>query len=245
MIHTSFEDRLAAGRCLAHELAFAGISPDAIVIAVARGGVPVGYEVADRLHLALDVVAARRIEVPWQREITIGAVAGTETVLDDELIKTMGISSCELADIVPTEIGRAGKENDLYHRHSRALDICGRPVIVVDDGLDTGDTMLAAVPYVRRLQPGLLIAAAPVGRSGAFARLRNEADRVINVESQDCFCTVGEHFRDFDQVGAPEIEKLLLASRRQQLRTNTMKASSESVPLTASATGPHSRNNSF
>src|SRR6185312_2811832 len=190
MNDSPFEDRLCAGRHLAKELACSELPPDGIVVALAPGGVPVGYEVANRLHLAFDVMAARRIAVPWQREITIGAVVGAEHVLDEELINTMGISACELAEIVPDEVESGARENALYHRHCAALDVCGRPVIVVDDGLATGDTMLAALRFIRRARPSLLVAAAPVGPLGAFARLQNEADRVVCVQSLQHFCTI-------------------------------------------------------
>ncbi len=236
MIRTPFEDRLSAGRCLAHRLTLKRIPYDAIVIALARGGVPVGYEVADRLRLALDVIAARRIVVPWEPEMTIGAVVGTENVLDDQLINAMGLSSCELAEIVPDEIENAARENVLYHRYSPALDICGRPVIVVDDGLETGDTILAAVRCLRRARPSLVIAAAPVGPDSAFARLCNEADVVVWVERPAHLCTVGEYFKRFEDVAVDEVQKLLRASRRQQLRVRTMKSqgvSSSKAPLPA------------
>jgi putative phosphoribosyl transferase len=219
MMHAPFEDRLWAGRYLAAKLASVGVPHDGIVMALARSGVPVGYEVADRLHRALDVEAARRIAIPWQPEITIGAVVGDEAVLDDPLIKGLNLSDSEVAEILQDEIESLALENDEYHRHSPRLELEGHPVILVDDGLETGDTMLAAVRHMRRFRPRLVIAAAPVGPEHAFARLRNEADNVVWLEAPKCFQTIGEHFCRFDEVTDVEIEKLLMSNRRQFDRT--------------------------
>jgi len=219
-----FEDRLAAGRCLAHELERHGIPADAIVVGIARGGVPVAYEVADRLHLMLDVVAARGIAVPWQPEITVGAVVGGEDVLDAPLIKKMGISSGELDEMLSMERETAGRENAAYHRDSPILRIRGRPVVLIEDGLDTGDTMLAAIREIRRRQPSRIVVAAPVGPADAFARLSKEADQVVCVETPPHFVARGEYFRHFDEVSDEAIQNLLLANRCQQIRLQTMKA---------------------
>ena len=223
MIQMPFEDRIWAGRCLAHELERRGIPAETIVVGIARGGVPVAYEVADRLHFVLDVIAARRIAAPWQPEITLGAIVGAESVLDDPLIDAMGISSCDLNEIVSREQDVAAQENVVYHRDSPILNVCGRPVVVIDDGLDTGDTMLAAVREIRRRQPSLIVAAAPVGPARAFDRLRKQADQIVCVEIPAHFIAKGEYFRHFDDVDDEAIQNLLLANRCQQARFQAIK----------------------
>jgi putative phosphoribosyl transferase len=220
VVHLPFENRVEAGRLLARELSSRGIVEPwgaAVVLALARGGVPVGFEVADRLRLPLDVIIVRKAGVPWQPELAMGAVTGQVRILDDRMIRQLGISDAEVEEIVGHEQAETSRREDLYRGGEPALDLRGRSAILVDDGLATGSTMLAAVHHVRRLEPARAIVAVPVGSSKACARLRREVDDLVCLETPDLFFAVGEWYRDFEQVGDAQVQHLL-AERRQQLR---------------------------
>lgn len=222
MISPPFEDRLWAGRYLATELARFGVPQNAMVTALTHGGVPVGYEVADRLHLCLDIESARRIAVPWQPEITIGAVVGSEIVWDQTMAKTLDFSDSELAELAEDELAAMALENDQFHRRIPKLNLEGHAVILVDDGLDTGDTMMAAIRDIRRFGPRCVIVAVPVAPQRALDRLRNEVARLICLKTPERFLTIGEHFQQFDDVADSEVEQLLLSNRRQYQRTQAI-----------------------
>jgi predicted phosphoribosyltransferase len=215
MTHLPFEDRCEAGRLLAAELARRDMGQNAIVLALTRGGVPVGFAVADRLHLPLDVIVARKVGVPWQPELAMGAMAGATQILDEDMIRELGISREDVAEIVAREQAEMQRRELLYRGGKPALDLAGRSAIVVDDGLATGSTMVAAVRHARSLHPARVIVAAPVGSRQACAHLRKEADDVVCLAIPERFCAVGEWYRDFRQVDDSEVGNLLAESRRQ------------------------------
>jgi predicted phosphoribosyltransferase len=221
MIHLPFEDRVEAGRLLARELSARRVVESggaAVVLALARGGVPVGFEIADRLHLPLDVIVVRKVGVPWQPELAMGAITGQVRILDDPMIRELGISDAEVEDIIAREQVEMKRREEIYRAGQPALDLHGRSAILVDDGLATGNTLLAAVRHVRSLDPGRIVIAVPVGSSTACARLRGEADDVVCLATPDHFFSVGEWYRDFEQVSDAEVRKLLAESRLQLQR---------------------------
>jgi putative phosphoribosyl transferase len=222
MVHLPFADRVEAGRLLAKELSSRNIvsSPDsAVVLALTRGGVPVGFAVADRLRLPLDVVVVRKLGVPWQPELAMGAIANGTQILDDRTIRQLGIFADDIAEIVARELAEIDRREQLYRGGRQPVDLHGRTAIVVDDGLATGSTMLAAVRYVHRLGPARIVVAVPVGSKEALSLLRRNADidDIICLATPHLFFAVGEWYRDFPQVGDSEVEHLLTESR-QQLR---------------------------
>lgn len=228
MIRLPFEDRVEAGRLLARELSSLNvIKPGGagIVLALARGGVLVGFEVADRLHLPLDVIVVRKAGVPWQPELAMGALTGQVRMLDDRMIRQLGISDADVEDICAREQAETSRREQLYRGGQPALDLRGKSAILVDDGLATGSTMLAAVRHVRGLEPARVIVAVPVGSGTACVRLRREVDDLICLETPEHFFAVGEWYRDFEQVGDAEVRKLL-AESRQQLRKHPSSAAS-------------------
>jgi predicted phosphoribosyltransferase len=218
MIHLPFEDRVEAGRLLALELSES--EGAAVVLALARGGVPVGFELAVRLHLPLDIIAVRKVGVPWQPELAMGAIAGQVRILDESMIRELGISDAEVDDIVAREQVEIRRREELYRAGRPGLDLRGRSVILVDDGLATGSTLMAAARHVRSLEPARIVIAVPVGSNAACVRLRREVDDVVCLATPDHFFSVGEWYRDFEQVGDAEVRKLL-AESRQQLRKHT------------------------
>ncbi len=219
MVHLPFADRLEAGRLLAAVPSLRKYTEGGIVLALTRGGVPVGFAVADRLHLPLDIIVVRKIGVPWQPELAMGAIAGTTRILDDRMIQELGIADEDVENIIAREQTEMKRREDLYREGKPALDLHGRVAILIDDGLATGSTMLAAVRHARSLKPAKVIVGVPVGSAEARRRLRKEVDELVCLAIPECFFAVGEWYRDFGQVSDAEVRNLLAESRRQ-LRTH-------------------------
>lgn len=204
-----FHDRRDAGRRLAQRLtAYRG--PDTVVLALPRGGVEVGYEVARELDAPLDVIVARKLGAPGQRELGIGAIApGGVRVLDDETIALLRISPHEIDAVAAAEAAEMARRERLFREGRPALDLTGRTVILVDDGLATGVTARAAVGAIQREQPRRLVLAVPVCAPETAAALRREVDDLICVESPPDFMAVGRWYANFDQTDDQEVIDLL------------------------------------
>jgi predicted phosphoribosyltransferase len=209
MVHLPFTDRVEAGRLLAKELSSHDIGANAVVLALARGGVPVGFAVADRLHLPLDVIVARKLGVPWQPELAMGAIAGTARVLDERMIQELRIPDEDVEDITRRERAEMARRVQLYRAGKPALDLYGRTAVIVDDGLATGSTMTAAVRHAGALNAARVIVAVPVGSAQACGRLAREAHEVVCLAIPEIFYAVGEWYRDFRQVSDTEVQHLL------------------------------------
>jgi putative phosphoribosyl transferase len=205
-----FRDRVEAGRLLGAELTSRNLPKNAIVLALPRGGVPVGFEVARTLGLPLDVVVVRKLGVPWQPELAMGAIAsGGIRVLDDNLIEQAGISQEEIERVATREAQEAERRELLYRAGRPALAVKNRAVILVDDGLATGSTMLAAVKCMRSHQPSAVIVAVPVASYQALALMRDEADDCVCLATPTPFIAVGEWYQDFHQINDSEVRELL------------------------------------
>lgn len=215
MLTLPFADRREAGRLLANELPARNPGGNAVVLGLARGGVPVASMVAERLRLALDVLVVRRIGVPWQPELAMGALAGSVCVLDNRLIRKLGMWDEDVAEIVSAEQQELERSESLYRRGAPAIDLRGRTAILVDDGMATGSTMLAAVRYVRSLGPARIIVAVPVGSHEACENLRREADEVVCLAIPEIFHTVARWLHDFPPVSDEDVERLLAESRQR------------------------------
>jgi predicted phosphoribosyltransferase len=175
--------------------------------------------VAKRLHLPLDVIVARKLGVPWQPELAMGAVAGSARILDERMIGELGLSHQEVEEIIAREKAEMRRREELYRGGKPELGLHGRSAILVDDGLATGSTMLAAIRHLRSLEPSRVIVAAPVGSTGACKRLREEADDLVCPAIPEFFFAVGEWYREFPQVSDLEVQDLL-AERHQQFFRN-------------------------
>ncbi len=215
MVHLPFADRVEAGRLLARELALREFDPGSVVLALARGGVPVGFAVADRLHLPLDVIVARKIGVPWQPELAMGAIAGSARILDQRMIRELGISDKDVEEIIAREQAEMVRREDLYRGGKPALDLRGQTAILVDDGLATGSTMLAAVHHAHALRAAHVVVAVPIGSAQACGRVRRDADELVCLATPEIFYAVGEWYRDFQQVSDTEVQHLLEESRHK------------------------------
>jgi putative phosphoribosyl transferase len=184
-----------------------------VVLALPRGGVPVGFAIAERLHLPLDVVVARKLGVPWQPELAMGAIAGPVRVLDEQLIEELGIDHEEVDAIVRREQAEIKRREEIYRAGKPPLELRGRFAILVDDGIAMGSTMTAAVRFVQSLNPAGVIIAVPIGSRHACLRLAEEVDDLVCLTAPEPFYAVGQWYRDFHPVSDIEVQNLLAESR--------------------------------
>ena len=218
-----FLDRADAGRQLVGPLsAYAGRS-DVVVLALPRGGVPVGYEVARALRAPLDVFLVRKLGVPGHSELAMGAIAeGGVEVLNDDLIRELGIPQKLVQQIAVRERMELDRRDGLY-RDGRPLPaVQGRIVILVDDGLATGSTMQAAATALRRLEPARVIVAVPVGAHDTCERLGRFADKVICLIAPEPFQAVGLWYDEFSQTSDDEVKRLLTNTELSQPTTSLL-----------------------
>jgi predicted phosphoribosyltransferase len=186
---------------------------DTVVLGLARGGIPVGWEVAAALRAPLEVCLVRKLGVPQWPELAMGAVAsGGGVVLNDDLLRGLGITDAQIRDAINRETIELRRREQAYRGVGAALDIAGKTVILVDDGIATGASMFAAVRSVRRSGPGRLVVAVPVGPASVCRRLRTEADDVVCSTMPADFGAVGQVFADFHQVTDDEVRALLTAA---------------------------------
>jgi predicted phosphoribosyltransferase len=199
-----FSDRTDAGRRLGDRLVELGVETD-LVLAVPRGGLPVGRAVADALGVPLDVVAARKLGAPGNAELAIGAVAADGTVwLNDPLVAELGIGEAYVEDAVERERGIAEGKLERYREGRPPLDLQGERVVVVDDGVATGATTIACLRQVREAGAARVVLAVPVGPPDTVARLGREADEVVCLATPERFGAVGRFYDSFTQVSDEE-----------------------------------------
>jgi predicted phosphoribosyltransferase len=195
-----FVDRTDAGERLAAVLEDRGVDAD-VVLAIPRGGLPVGRAVADALDAPLDVVAARKIGAPGNPELAVGAVAADGTVwLNDEYIADLGVGDDYVDGAIDRERAAAREKVERYRGDRPPLDLRGKRVVVVDDGVATGATTIACLRQVRDAGAARVVLAVPVGPPDTLERLSGEADDVICVETPPQFGAVGQFYESFAQV---------------------------------------------
>lgn len=214
-VQLPYADRREAGRVLAALLAHLKGHEDLLVLALPRGGVAVGYEVARALHAELDVFIVRKLGHPGHEEYAMGAIAsGGVQVMNDPA--GFGVSERELKEVVARERAELVRRESLYRGMRPPLAIEGRTVVVVDDGLATGATMRAAVAAVRKLNPHWLVVAVPVGASETCDQLRRDADEVVCAATPHPFRAVGLWYRDFPQSTDEEVKRLLAQAEQER-----------------------------
>jgi putative phosphoribosyl transferase len=208
-----FRDRADAGRRLADTLLHHAGRSDIIVLALPRGGVPVAAEVARRIGAPLDVFLVRKLGVPGQSELAMGAVAeGGVEVLSDDLIADIGIPADLVRQVAERERLELERREDAYRSGHPRPSIRGKVVILVDDGLATGSTMQAAAMALRKLEPARIVVAVPVGAADTCSRLRQYADEVVCLATPEPFRAVGLWYEQFNQTTDDEVRALLAGS---------------------------------
>jgi predicted phosphoribosyltransferase len=210
-----FRDRLEAGRRLAQKLSDYAGKPDVVVLALPRGGVPVAAEVARALDAPLDIFLVRKLGLPGQEELAMGAIAsGGSRVLNTSLLRRLHVSP-EIVDAVAMRERRELDRREREYRGSHPPPpVRGQTVILVDDGLATGASMHAAVAALRAQEPARIVVAVPVGAPSTCEDLRQIADDVVCAETPEPFAAVGQWYDDFSQTSDEEVRQLLEASRR-------------------------------
>ncbi|MFC5185645.1 phosphoribosyltransferase [Actinomadura harenae] len=208
-VRLPFADRRQAGRMLAERLEPLELR-DPLVLALPRGGVPVGYEVARRLGGTLDVLVTRKIGYPPQPELGVGAIAeGGEPALDAGLLDRLSLDEGDLAATVAAERAELERRVRAYRGDRPLPDPAGRTVVVVDDGLATGGTARAALAALRPRRPERLVLAVPVGAASTVRDMGDDADAVVVLAAPRIFRAVGEWYVDFEQVGDTDVVLLL------------------------------------
>ena len=209
-----FEDRFAAGRALARVLkAYAG-QGDVLVLALPRGGVPVAFEVAKALGAELDVLIVRKLGVPGQPELAMGAISsGDALYLNRDLIALTGVTKAEIDSVLEVEREELARRELLYRGSRPAVRVEGRTVIVVDDGIATGASMHAALLALRSKHPARIVVAVPVAPAETQKRLGAATDVYISVMTPEPFYAVGQFYAHFEQTSDEEVRTLLEASR--------------------------------
>ncbi|HYK88188.1 MAG TPA: phosphoribosyltransferase [Acidobacteriota bacterium] len=225
-----FQNRVEAGRLLAKQLrGYAGRN-DVIVLGIPRGGVPVAFEVAMALKAPLDIFLSRKLGVPGQEELAFGAIAsGDIRVLDRHLVEGLNISEQEIDQITKTVETELERRERVYRGNRSPLQVEGKTVLLIDDGIATGSSMRAAIRALRQMRPARIVVAVPVAPFHTCKLLRSEADELICIQEPEFFYAIGQFYDDFSQVTDEEVTELLRRAA-QQIGPPT-------APVTPAATG--------
>lgn len=208
--HRPFKNRTEAGRQLAKRLGAYARRPDAVVLALPRGGVPVGFAVAQRLGIALDILVVRKLGMPGHEEFAMGAVgSGGVRVLQPGVPGLMGVTPEAVEAVSAREVAELQRRERAYRGGRPPLDLAGRIAILVDDGVATGSTMLAAIEVARRLGPRMLVLAIPVAPPDTAAALEARVDDFVCLSTPLYFRAVGQWYDTFDQTSDEEVQDLL------------------------------------
>lgn len=210
MNRVAFADRAEAGAALSDALHRYAGRDDVVVLALPRGGVPIGFEVARRLDAPLDVVVVRKIGAPGHEELAMGAVAsGGSIVRNDRVIAHMNVDEATFAHAAKQKRREVRAREERFRGDRDALSVTGHTVLVVDDGIATGSTARAALGAIRGLGPARLVLAVPVAPPDVIPGLQDVADEVVCLQTPRAFMSVGSWYRAFPQVPDDEVRRLL------------------------------------
>ncbi len=227
---TQFRDRKEAGKLLAAQLAAYANQQDVIVLALPRGGVPVGFEIAQALHVPLDVIVVRKLGVPGQEELAMGAIAtGGICILNKDVVQFLNIPDEVIDEITAQELQELERREHLFRGERPAYDVGGRTVILVDDGIATGATMHAAVAAIKQRQPTRIIIAVPTAAPSTCDEFAAEVDELVCVIRPEPFIAVGYWYRQFSQTSDEEVRSLL---ERANQGTSTIPRRPQNTPTT-------------
>ena len=207
---TQFFDRSEAGQFLAEKLSSYANHDDVVVLALPRGGMPVAAEVAKKLNASLDVFVVRKLGLPGHPELAMGAIAsGGVRVFNGEVVNALRIPDEVIDAVSAEELIELQRREKLYRADQPPLDVEGKTVIVADDGIATGSTMLAAVAALRQLNATRIVVAAPVVAASTFFEMERAADEVAAVLAPEHFYAVGQWYENFSQTTDDEVRALL------------------------------------
>lgn len=211
-----FSDRSHAGQVLAQELGHYANNPDVVVLALPRGGVPIGFEVASALNVPLDIIVVRKLGVPDREELAMGAIAsGDVRVLNQEIIDWLQIPAAVIDRVTRLETVELHRRERAYRGEMPPLQTADKIAILVDDGIATGSTMRAAVLVVRSWHPQRVVIAVPTAPASTIKELRSVADDFVTVISSEAFVGVGQWYEDFHQVSDEVTRDLYERARRR------------------------------
>ena len=220
---TKFRDRAHAGRLLAKKLSKYANHKDVLILGLPRGGVPVGFEVANALNAPLDVFLVRKLGVPGEEELAMGAIAvGGVRVLNEEVIGQTGISAQVIEAVSAREQDELRRRELAYRGHAPPPQVSGKTIILVDDGMATGSTMRAAIVALLQKCLSKLVIAVPTTPPSSGDELRTIADEVVAVMMPEPFYAVGQWYATFSQTSDEEVRQLLELSWHRQLRPTTL-----------------------
>ena len=211
-----FHDRIEAGRLLAAILGRYASRAGVLVLGLPRGGVPVAFEVAKSLDAPLDIFVVRKLGLPGDEELAMGAVAsGNVRVINEQVVRSFGVSDDVVDAVAEKEEMELKRRELLYRGDAPAPDATGKTVLLVDDGIATGSTMRAAVAALQRQRPSRIIVAVPVAPPSTCKELQSEADEVVSVMTPEPFYAVGQWYEIFDQTTDKEVRELYERSKRR------------------------------
>jgi len=236
-VDRAFRDRRDAGRALAGLLGHYRGRDDIVVLALPRGGVPVAFEVATALGAPLDVFIVRKLGTPGHEELAMGAIAsGGMVVLNDDVVGDLGISAPTIQRVADEE-GRELERRDRVYREGRPMvDVTGKVVILVDDGLATGSSMRAALLALRRVHPARIVLAVPTAPAHTCQELAVEADELVCATTPSPFVAVGQAYWDFGQTTDDEVRELLRAASIRRPATQVSPDSAEGATIRSALT---------
>ncbi len=212
----AFANRSEAGRLLAEKLEKYANRNDVIVLGLPRGGVPVAYEVAKRLHVPLDVFIVRKLGVPGFEELAAGAIAsGSVRVLNEDVMRAIPYGDAAIEAVTAKETVELQRREQIYREGRPAPDLRDNVVMLVDDGLATGATMRAAVKALRQSGAAKIVVAVPVGPPDTCREIAQEADETICLSTPEFFQAVGQYYQDFSQTSDDDVRKLLTIAAQE------------------------------
>ncbi|MHB1456515.1 MAG: phosphoribosyltransferase [Armatimonadota bacterium] len=204
-----FRDRVDAGKKLA-QLLKQYIDTDTLIIAIPRGGVVVGHQISNELHLPMEIIVPRKIGAPMQPEFAIGAVAGSDTtIINDQAVQALGIPQSYIIEEAERQRQEIVRRELVYNAGRKRISPEGKTVILVDDGIATGYTMIASARVIRKMNPSRLIIAVPVAPPDSIEILNREAEEVVVVDTPEPFHAVGAWYEVFDQTTDEEVINLM------------------------------------
>lgn len=216
-----FHDRKDAGAQLAATLSAYANRPDVVVLGLARGGVPVAYEVARALNVPMDVLIVRKLGVPGEEELAMGAIAsGGVRVLNDDVVRMLGLSEATIDAVAVREQRELTRREHRYRGERPLPKLRGHTVLLVDDGIATGATMRAAIAAVRQQKPAHLVVAIPVAASATRAALHTEGNEVVCVQEPDLLFAIGLWYEEFSPTTDGELRDLLDRARYMHARAH-------------------------